>query len=674
MSVPDEDAAAFSNLTGRNKKLWSGWSMEFEAIAEDELHSLEKKLTRAASAMGVSYATARRIWDRCLAQGWKGAVDERSQIKAEDSSVPPAFWEHWKKTCEDSSRSCRTEYRREVSLYKAGKTPPGYDFYPPSSIKTGLPVGWDLSTFMRHAPTRYELKAIRIGRAGAANLRPLMLTSRVGLKVGQVYMFDDMWHNTKCNFVGVANEGIRPLELCCLDVASACKILFKLRPRLPRDDGSHRQLIEKDMRFLVVAVLYLFGYRADGTFLTVEHGTAAIREEGPYKEFAHLLQMVTGGAVKIVRGGITDAPTVMGGWPGPKRGNPRLKAALESIHKLFQDSMGLLPGQTGSNNRLDKPERLAGMDAYNKRLLREVGNLSPARIAEMVDLLRFPFPHWHDYTEIYDDVVNWTNDRRLHNLEGWEKNHWTTREYRLDPKSPLFLPMANIAALPPPQQDAVLGLIELPGYTQIRKLSPLEVATAGRRELERLRPEHVVTLLGPDLAVKKSLDEDYCFTLRGHDYGLTDPIKYPAARVRNALNQDVVLDPKAEYLVYPNPFDLDHLVVADMDLRYIGICNRQVQPSRADLAEIHRAIGRAAHDEAALNAPLRARHQADATERQAMLDNNAEVLANAGAIDVGAETTPEPKPAAGDRARDYLLQTAANAGREARTARAGGDA
>ena len=41
---------------------------------------------------------------------------------------------------------------------------------------------------MRHAPTKYQLKAMRIGRMAADADRPLVLTTRVGLMPGKIYM------------------------------------------------------------------------------------------------------------------------------------------------------------------------------------------------------------------------------------------------------------------------------------------------------------------------------------------------------------------------------------------------------------------------------------------------------------------------------------------------------
>jgi hypothetical protein len=621
LSVSDHDAAEYSLLPLECKAQHLAWTREFgEVVAGDG--RLEDRLRRAADRMGVSYATARRRWDCALRCGWRGVVDGRRERLASMATVPTAFWEWCKGLMERENRSSKQAWRKVLALWHAGEPIKGYD-QPPEAGVSGLPDGWSYRNFMRHAPSTYELKAARIGPAAAAADRPLVMTTRAGLQVGKVYMFDDMWHDVLVNFVGVAREAIRPLEMCCLDVASASKIMYGMLPRVKNEDSTHRALSEREMRLLVVAVLTQCGYRPDGTLLTVEHGTAAIRQRS---EFASALDALTGGAVRVVRGGIQDASLVLGGWPGPKRGDFRLKAALESIHGLSHNALGLLPGQTGSNSRVNKPEPLAGLVAYNNRLLRQVEQLPAERARAIVDKLSFPLMHWTDYCAAVSDVYRWLDARTLHDLEGWEANGWTAQEYRLDAGDQRWLPARNLAALPEPQREAALAVIRQPGCMRVRRLSPAEVWRGGRGELVTLRPEHVPVLLGPDMAEKKGLDRHRCFTIESQEFGGGDPLKFPAAQVRNVLGQDVVLDPRHMYKVFANPFDQSQLYVCDMDLRYIGVARRQVGVSRADLDAIHRAIGRAAADRAALDAPVRARQAAVADERAAMIGHNEAVL------------------------------------------------
>lgn len=622
LSIPDCDAAEYSNLPVECKRLHLAWQGEFQIVASGS-GRLEDRLKAAAERMGVRPRTARRKWDCAHNCGWRGVIDQRRERLAAESNVPPAFWEWVKALCEAENRSCRQAWARVVSLWRAGEPIPGYEVSPHSGL-SGLPDGWSYANFMRHAPTKYELKAARIGPSAAATDRPLVLATRAGLPVGKIYMFDDVWHDVLVNFVGVSREALRPIEMCCLDLASASKVFYGMLPRVKREDGTHQQLSEREMRMLVTAVLTQCGYRADGTLLTVEHGTAAIRQGST---FAAALDTCTGGAVRVVRGGIQDASLVLGGWPGQKRGDFKLKAALESIHGLAHNALGLLPGQTGSNSRENKPEKLAGMEAYNNKLLRQIEQLPKERMLAIAEKLQFPMLHWQDYCSAVSDVYRWLENRTMHDLEGWEENGWTAQEYRLDESDPKWLPAHSLKALPPEQQDAALAVIQRPGCMRVRKLSPSEVWQQGKSELVKLRPEHVPTLLGEDLAQRKHLDRHHCFVVEGHDFGGGNALRFPAARVRNVLGQDVVLDPRHEYAVFANPFDSAQLYVCDADMRYIGIAKRQIAVSRADIDAMHKAIGKAQHDRVALDAPLRARHAAEAEDRAEMIDHNEQVFA-----------------------------------------------
>jgi hypothetical protein len=151
----------------------------------------------------------------------------------------------------------------------------------------------------------------------------------------------------------------------------------------------------------------------------------------------------------------------------------------------------------------------------------------------------------------------------------------------------------------------------------------------------------VPLLLGPDLAEVKQMDKHHCFVVQGHEYGGGDALRFPAARVRNALGHDVVLDQRKDYKVFANPFDTSTLFICDMDLRYIGTARRQVGVSRADIDAIHKAIGQAAHSRAALDAPVRARHAAEASDRAAMIEHNEDVF---GAITGGVMPKADGEP------------------------------
>ena len=649
LTIPDQDAGEFASLQLKNKQAYMRWSEEFQKVASGT-GRIQDRLAEVADRMGETPRKVRHTYDQARKRGWRGVIDWRIERRREESEVPPEFWEWFKGLCEAEQRSCRQAWANVVTLWQNGNDIPGYKVRPDAG-PTGLPLGLSYANAMRHAPTRNQRKLFRIGRS-AADL-PMLLTTRAGLPVGKIYMFDDVWHDVLVNYVGVAKRAaIRPLELACIDLASTAKVMYGLRPRLKSEDikkhmqrmygdriekdkdSKHDQIKERDMRFLVTAVLMRCGYRRDGTIFTVEHGTAAIR-----KDFEDCIALATNGAVTVTRGGIMDKALVPGGWGGPKRGNFRLKASLESLHALGHNARGLLPGQTGSNSRENKPEKLSGIEQYNNQLLREIENLPMERLQEIAAKLQFPLLHWHEYHKIIDDIYRWIDLRVNHELEGWQENLWTKQEYRLDPTDPKWQPATHLQLLPQANRDVVLSAIERPGCMRIRKLSPTEVWEQGRSELIYLKPEHVPLLLGADLAMDKSVATGGCFIIDQHDLtGGCEALRFPAHSIRNVLGQQVMLDARKTYKVFVNPFDPAMLFVCDEGLRYIGYCRRQMAVSRADLDAIHQAMGESAHRRTDATREVRARHYTEADEREAMVAHNDAVV---GTITGG--TMPGPR-------------------------------
>ena len=627
LEPPNDDAREYSQLPVDAIAEYGRWKTVLSEVALGE-GRLQDRLHAAALRMGVSDQTARRKWDCAKQCGWRGLIDQRRIQRAAESTVPAEFWEWWRALCEKEGRSCKMAYRRVLTLWENGELLKGYDVNPPSDV-SGFPMGLSYSNCMRHAPTKRDLKAIRIGAFAAKSESDLILTTRVGLQVGKVLMIDDQWHDDTVIFEGTNRQTVRPLEMCIQDVASAYKCAYGLRPRLLREDKTHEQLGERDTRLLVVAHLLNQGYRADGTLITVEGGTATIRrnKDGSMGPFEQALDMVTGGAVRVLRGKCGIPPVVLGGWPGPAKGNFRLKASLESLHGFDHNALGLIPGQTGSNSRENRPEKLSAIETYTKNVLKEVEELPADRAASIMEKLRFELMQWKEYEGVVFDVYRWIAMRTEHNLEGWIENGWTTQEWKDMPEDKRWLPAALLAKLPEARRDMVLARISQPGCKRIRRLSPLEVYKAGSKDFVRIRPEHVPHLLGKDLAIEKGLDGNGRIKFASQEYGGGNPLIFPARRLINVLGQEIVIDPNQKYMVFPNPFDTTRLFVCDKDMRYLGYARRQVGVNRDDLDAIHKAIGQANHGRAVLDAPLQARHASEAEERTEVIEHNKAVMA-----------------------------------------------
>ncbi len=616
----DADYAALPD--GVRKEVRS-WLTELTPIADKTFEGkLESALKQIADRMGTSLPTVRRKLYGLRDKNWRGLVNWAKVPKVQ--KLPPAFIDFWKKLCEDNQRNCRTAYKILIHKWRnTDEAVPGYENPPPAAVG-GIPFGWSYRNLMRYAPSQFELISARQGRTAAASCRPLVYTTRVGLECGQFYLFDDLEHDIKVNFVGVNKQALRPLELCALDLFSGCKIAYGVKPTIEGDDGAKQKLKEKDMRFLLAYILTEIGYRRDGTTLVVEHGTAAIRDD-----IEQTLFNCTGGAVRVQRSGIEGAPALLGWYDGRGKGNFRMKAALESHHSLVHNVTAQLPGQMGLS-RDRSPEELHGREHVNKLLLKAAETLPPEKAA----LIKFPFLYHQQFCQILDHIYRVINCRYEHDLEGFETAGLVAQEYRIDTKSKQWLPAESLSKLSPEQFNAVSQLIQLPGLTRCRKLSPHEVWNNGRRDLVKLPVWNIPDILGKDLAVELKVNDAGEFSFEDRELG-SQPFRY-LARAVNKDGHEILLRDGEAYQAFVNPFSLSQLVVCSALGGFIGICRRLEAPSRDDEEKLFKAMGDAAHSEVVRLGEYRARHADDVAQKHADEAWNRKVLA-------GAPVLPEEK-------------------------------
>jgi hypothetical protein len=591
---------------------------------------LVRSLEQVADRMGVSPATAQRKFYAARAHGWKGLVN-RSKLPKEQK-LPAAFVQYWKRLCEENQRNCRQAHKILIHKWRhTDDAVPGYPTPPPASVN-GIPYGWGYKNLMLHKPTKFELELARRGRTAAANFRPLIMTTRVGLQVGQFYMCDDLEHDLRTNYVGVNRQALRPLELGVFDLFSGCKAGYGLKPMIEGDDGAKQKLKERDMRFLIAYMLTAFGFRMDGTTFVVENGTAAIRAD-----LEAVLYDCTGGAIKVQRGSMEGAPALHGWYEGRGKGNFRVKAHLESLHSLVHNVTAMLPGQMGMD-RNHSPEELHGRMKVNNTLLKALEKLP----VEKQNLLKLPVLHFQQFHGILDAIYRSINARTDHDLEGWEEAGLVTQEYRIHVEDKRWLPMEMLARMPPDRREAVTALIEQPGLSRCRKLAPVEVWEQGRKALRRL-PMHVVpAILGKDLAVERRLGRDGVFTFEDRDVGACT-FRY-LGRALNREGYEVLLRDNEVYQTWQNPIDPSSLLVSDARGCFIGTCRRIEAVRRDDVEALHKAMGDAAHSEVVRMAEYRARHQGDVDQRREDEAWNKKVLA-------GAPVTPDEKEIARARAK-----------------------
>lgn len=576
---------------------------------------------RLQGRRGCSVASLRRKFYAWKKIGWKALVDGSrvvpEQRKAE-RLLAPEFVEHWRFLVEQNQRKTRPAHRELIRRWQSGEPVPGYASTPPAHLTTGIPEGWTYRNLMRprYMPTRFQITAARIGRAAAATHRPLVFTSRVGLSAGQYYFFDDLEHDLKVNFLGVNRHAMRPLELAALDLYSGCKVLWGVKPVIENELTEKKEkLKETEMRFLVACLLTSTGYHCDGVTLCVERGTAAIREE-----LEKILHDCSGGKIRVQRGSMEGASAFAGIYEGRGKGNFRFKAALESLHNLAHNELAHLPGQIGSNSRLNPPESAHGRDRHNTTLLRAIAALP----TEKSGMLRLPFLEFHQFQKILAEVYERMNGRTDHALEGWLEAGLVSHEFRLDPAQP-WLPMTRYLELPAPNQLAIASMLDQqPELSRVRRLSPTEVFQKGQRSLARLPLHCVPGILGPQNGAERRVGSNGLFEFEDRLAGPSE-FRYLAQATDPEGNLRTLQEGET-YLTHLNPFDPSLLFVSDAKGQYLGACSRWEKIARSDVDALHRQMGAARKLEAQRLAPLAARGAEITRQRIADARHNAGIL------------------------------------------------
>ena len=292
---------------------------------EERLSKVQKpiqaNLELIAQQRGVSHQTARRKYDSWNANGWRGLVN---RAKApEKRGLNRDVIQHWQSLCEQNARKCKPAYDTLMCQWHSGEPIPGI---PAGTDRSVLPRGLGYDNLMRHAPTKWDLNAARIGSKAADDFRPKVFTTREGLHVNEFIMFDDVWHDLDVVKIGHKEE-MRLLQLHALDVLSGDQFARGIKPRLTDPETQKRvNLTENEMLYLVAHVLSDIGFYRCGCTLMVENGTAALSAA-----LEDLLAKISGGLIKVKRANIDRASAFAGQYCGAAKGNFRFKAAIESF-------------------------------------------------------------------------------------------------------------------------------------------------------------------------------------------------------------------------------------------------------------------------------------------------------------------------------------------------------
>ena len=442
-----------------------------------------------------------------------------------------------------------------------------------------------------------------MGAAEARRYCPPVRTTRVGMRPGQVYQLDDVWHDIRVLRPGCAGTG-RPLEYCAMDLATAHKAAKFLR--VEDEQGGKRERLKRwQLKAVVATLLCDVGFDPQGCTLVAEHGTAGLTDAEK-----DAVRAASAGLVEFRGGDILGRQVLAGAFAGQGHGNFRAKALLEGAHRLLHYEAAHLPGQTGGNSRADKPEGLWGLERLAGRIAR-IGETVPPEFRQLLWAGALP---WATYQRLAEELEDAIDERTDHRLEGWEANGWTVAEW--SPDGQQWRPAAEIPSLPPAMRAAAEAALRTGGLHRLRRMSPREAWNAGRGGLRRLPPWTLADFMGADCRVRAKvratgLVEFQCREL----FGDSETQRYLAeaetpggggARLRPLSDVDLLACP-----IWPWAVALD-----PSDGRVLGTLQRWQAASQVRPESMAAAAELAARVREGLNAPVRERH---AEESAAML-------------------------------------------------------
>lgn len=656
--IPLEDerllAAHVSSKRVAQVHLWCEVCEAFIGASMHERSLVAKRLVAEYAGRiegGMSLKTLYRKAAIYRAEGWRGLLTARERALGDGEprhniASNMAFLTYWQGLVGENQRVSSAAFRTLIGNLRSGIEIPGYGTWreiwrmehPGRAVpevcpyREGvlLPQGWSQSNLQRHKPSKWGLRAMRVGALAASNLLPMVQRTRAGLKRGQIIEVDDMWHDVKVRY-GKNQPAERCIELAMLDVATGYRT-YLLKPIRRREDGTRETMMARMMPYLLGYWIVVQGYRAEGAMICGEHATAALS-----KPLAYAIEQVTGGKVKFASGGLLSKPLLEGLHEGRPRGNFRFKARLESGHRAIHDALAHVPGQVGYTHD-NAPEELYGRDKVEGQLLRACQKLA-SKDPNLYDRLKWPYLRYEDYAAIVAEVVANLNARTEHNLEGWEAQGFIEGSFRHAVNEP-WMDLSELELLPPAIQEAWMGELERrPELFRVRRLSPTEAWARREGDVIRAGRWAMPILLGDKLMMKATCSDRMELKVRDAE------IEFEATVVGHVVNEEgreMLLTRGATYGVWVNPLEASVAYVAEIardgGWKYLGVAKVMTPGHQDDLESTQRALGlrqKVLAMERKAVAPLVADRAAQA---QAERNANAELLQELAEV-----VTPKPE-------------------------------
>ena len=610
-----------------------------------ELRDMKKgrveEMQRRAASLGKPWKTVRNKYYKWLeaekrrAGSGAAAIADGRVCRARKPSTP--IFGVFKTYCEKPGVDRKAAWRRMMIDFWNGEPilPGGRTWRDVWSAEHGgrpapaecpekyTPYGWTYSNLdarlVNDDTARASLAWNQQGQFAAAKYVGDVLRSRYDAKTGRqlpagaVYQWDDAWENLLVMARG--KKGLfRPMGFHCYDVGTGYFCNSFMKPRdYTKVAGTDRvkgnNLTEQMFRMAFGYQMCVVGFHRDGVLNVQEKGTTCIRK--PVQDriakipgFGRLIHFAQSGAMNM--------PAHKGLFVGSVGGNPQFKSGVEGRHRIAQRAVAFLPGGVGSS-AANAPEWLDAQKRYAEGVLAKVDleKLPP----DVLPLLKLPFLTFDQYMQIFWRVMDQVNMDDDHRLEGWVNYH--VEEMR-DPDSGKWFSAAQFDMLSPVSQDYIraAALADPAHNVRSRRMSRFEAWESWKDEMVKV----------PLCEMQYFMDERDARELTVTDKRnivLTDSTFYPGQKmVYDAVCKDRLgtlrhLAPGEKVRVYFNAWLPDHVWIADMEDKPIGMANLRDSAYWADTKHIQALAAQKLAEQAYLLQDTRSRHVDAAAQKLA---------------------------------------------------------
>ena len=549
----------------------------------------------------VSEATIYRQIEAYEKEGEQGLIDKRRFGK--HFGLPKPFKDWIKGLADQLQRDDDGEelYRTVIdrlNLWRITRDPqyaiPGYDTPPDNDPKHDHPKSWSKKNILRFRPKKFERVNIKRGEKDSNKYLPQVLTTRVGSAFMARVMTDDQYYDNLLSDGVLALAGVkdaqRPVSFNALDFYTACHLSHHMRLEYKEPDkkladgtkikGSKKSLTSAEYQWFLIGILQEIGYRTDhfGTVFVGEWKTAAgwqsknLATINGLRSLNDALHFVTEGNVSFEKSGLINKPLFAGLYFKPQStGNFKFKTWIESSFRLLRTYMQALPGNMGSNQRINGPAELYGI---KKRV-----NQHAAAIAEHLDphtagLIRQELLDLPKFYQLVCGVYRAINARTDHKLEGWGQCGFTREIWRPAPDSENWFEEHELASIPDPlERQMMIQRINAnrDELTRDLKLSPDQARQVcmdrDRHILKKLQDKHVGLLMPWEWSKPVTIGD-------GHAFSIADPMwpdteHHYVAQVEDSRGILTTLPHGMKLRVFAKPFGDCRAHVYTEDREYI---------------------------------------------------------------------------------------------------------